>query len=140
MKPQRSTRGSAVDVLDGLEMRTVRMYLDAFRATHEELSQLERTGDQDCAMRHRSMLSSARVAFMKALQLTSETTLHSFDVGLEHLVDGVWEQINFRAGARLEHELKGRVIKATEMLATLIRMLEAIVVLHTAHRDYNGHR
>ncbi|MDH3600958.1 MAG: hypothetical protein OEU26_15150, partial [Candidatus Tectomicrobia bacterium] len=129
-----------VAVLDGISMRYVQMYLDAFRAAHEELMQLERTGVQDCTSRHRGILSSARVALMKGLELTENLTLHSFDVGLEHLIQGVWNELNFRSSARLQRQLKDRVLRAAEMLATLIRMLEAIVVLHHTHRDYNGHR
>ena len=140
MKTSGSTRSSAVAVLNGVEMRTVRMVPEAFRATHEVLSQLERTGDQDCPVRHRSILSSARIAWLKGLQSVGGPNLMSVDVGLEHWLDAVWEELNFRSGARLERQLKGRVIKSAEMLSTLIRMLEGLVVLHAAHRDDNGHR
>ncbi|MDH3600959.1 MAG: hypothetical protein OEU26_15155 [Candidatus Tectomicrobia bacterium] len=114
-------------VIEDLDVDNLQCYLAAFESAYQVFFAATLDDRQPGPARCRAVLTDMRRRLDRELKKVDYTELTFFQFGLDHLVESLWQTLNYPPRETSVCHLGERVSKAGRILATLIRMVQALI-------------
>ena len=119
------TSGLKASEIEAIDLGNVQCHLAAFECAYNVYSAATLEGESWSPARCRAILTDMRRCLGRELKKVDLSKSTCFELGLDLLVETLWETLSFPPGDRVAYQLDGRVRKASRILATLVDLTRA---------------